>query len=418
MPLTIDLAAAARSLGDEEFRAWAEGQTVFLSSVIGELASERAALAGALKRLGFRVRWFEEFGGRDDSAEDAYLGEVRSSTIYLGLLANEYGTMLASDPYAGFSATHAEYLEARPHGKRISFWVGGSDTERAGHARAFLSEVRLFHVTGSFRGPNDLPDRVEERLREMAAEDLAPWVKLGDVVIRARRVVVRRDTVRIEARIFDDAVLRSLQVLAGDGSAWSRPEDIAVTYAGRSGRGRIEELSVETTSGAFNDVVAELKLDRSSGRGDMMAAGTQGYSADDLTEVSLRVGMLAEPMPANLTGMAFMVSTEDPLAPLDNVGVPEGSMQALARLLLTEYLVGGGRASAIEGFSLGPDVRGSRRLELTWRDPGRYANQTPATRVISGTRHTPLTADSIGTTPGLSQLSLTATAVRMVALVN
>jgi hypothetical protein len=99
--LTIDLAAAARSVSDDEFRAWAEGQTVFLSSVMGELAAERAALASALMRMGFRVRWFEEFGGRDDSAEDAYLSEVRASTIYLGLLANEYGTMLASEPYAG-----------------------------------------------------------------------------------------------------------------------------------------------------------------------------------------------------------------------------------------------------------------------------------------------------------------------------
>src|SRR4051812_2347995 len=107
MALTIDLGASARRLSDDEFRTWAEDQTIFLSSVMGELAGERAALATALKQLRFRVRWFEEFGGRDDSAEDAYLGEVRASTIYLGLLGDEYGTMLSSDPYAGFSATHA-----------------------------------------------------------------------------------------------------------------------------------------------------------------------------------------------------------------------------------------------------------------------------------------------------------------------
>lgn len=81
---------------------------------------------------------------------------------------------------------------------------------------------------------------------------------------------------------------------------------------------------METTSGAFSDVVAALKLDWSSGRGDMMAAGTQGYSADELTEVSLRVGLLGEPMPPILESMAFMIQTADPLTPLDGLGAPEG----------------------------------------------------------------------------------------------
>jgi hypothetical protein len=363
-----------------------EGQTVFLSSVMGELAEERAAVASRLKSLWFRVRWFEEFGGRDDSAEDAYLSEVRASTVYLGLLANEYGTMLQSAPYAGFSATHAEYLEARRHGKRVSFWVGGSDADRAGHARNFLSEVRLFHVTGSFRSAEELANRVEERLREMAADDLSPWVKLGNVVIRGRRVIARGDTLHIETRVFDHGVLRALQELAGDASTWGRAHEVQVTYDNRSGRGRIEEVAVETRSGAFNDVFAELRLDWANGRGDVMAAGTQGYSADHLTEVSLRVGMLGEPMPAALQSMAFMVEPDDPLAPLEDLGIPEGSVQALARLLVTEHLLASGRASSIQSFALGPDVRGSRQLELSWREPQRYVNQTPQVRSISGAR--------------------------------
>jgi hypothetical protein len=384
--LIIDLAAAARSLTDDEFRAWAEGQTVFLSSVMGELAAEREALATALKRLSFRVRWFEEFGGRDDSAEQAYLSEVRASTIYVGLLGNEYGTMLAGEPYAGFSATHAEYLEARRHGKRVSFWVCGNDAERAGHARNFLSEIRLFQTTGSFRSSEDLPSRVEERLREMAAEDLSPWVKLGHVVIRARRVVARGNALRVEARVFDHQVLRALQALAGDGSAWHRSVEIQATYGDRSGRGRIEDLAVETTSGAFNEVLADLKVEWASSRGDVMAGGAQGYSADDLTEVSLRVGLLGEPVPTQLRPMSFMVDAVDPLAALHGAGVPEVSMQALARLLLVEHLVGGGRASAVEAFALGPSVRGARQVEVRWREPERYANQAPAGRAIAGTR--------------------------------
>src|SRR4051794_26415087 len=113
MPLTIDLAAAAPQLSDSEFTAWARTQTVFLSSVMGELAAERRVVVDALEAAGFRARWFEELGGRDDGAQDAYLTEVRAATIYLGVLGDQYGGLLADGPYAGFSATHAEYLEAR-----------------------------------------------------------------------------------------------------------------------------------------------------------------------------------------------------------------------------------------------------------------------------------------------------------------
>lgn len=162
MPLTIDLAAAGRRLSDEEFTAWAGNQTVFLSSVMGELVEERRALASALEASGFTVRWFEEFGGRDDNAEEAYLSEVRAASLYLGLLGDSYGSMLASDPYAGYSATHAEYLEARARGKRISFWERKPAERREGHARSFLTEVQLFQVTGSFSGSDDLPAKGRE----------------------------------------------------------------------------------------------------------------------------------------------------------------------------------------------------------------------------------------------------------------
>ncbi len=174
MGLTIDFVAATRRLADDEFAVWAQGQTVFLSSVMGELAGERQAVAEHLESLGAAVRWFEEFGGRDDSAVGAYLSEVRSSTLYVGLLGDSYGAMLGAGPYAGFSATHAEYLEAGAQGKRVSFWARTPADDREGHARRFLDEVQLFHVTGSFIGPDDLPGKVDKRLREVAADDLAP----------------------------------------------------------------------------------------------------------------------------------------------------------------------------------------------------------------------------------------------------
>lgn len=45
--------------------------------------------------------------------------------------------------------------------------------------------MRAFHVTGSFASPEDLDEVVERRLRELDAEDVARWCKLGLAVFRA-----------------------------------------------------------------------------------------------------------------------------------------------------------------------------------------------------------------------------------------
>ena len=387
MPLNIDLAAAARPLDDEEFRVWAQDQTVFLSSVMFELAEEREAVAAALDALGIRVRWFEEFGGRDDDAEDAYLSEVRASTIYLGLLGDTYGSMLQSGPYIGFGATHAEYLEARAHGKRISFWVKDGGEQRDGHARKFLSELWLWHVTGKFADASDLPRKVEKRLREIAAEDVAPWVKLGDVIVRASRVRARGDELTVESRVYDRDVLRQLEEASGGGRTFGNRHDLQVTWADRSGTGRITDLSTEATSGAFTQVTITLTVEWPSGR-DMMSMSTQGFSAEDITEHGVRAGLLGEPVPRELTGVGFgsMVKADDPLAELQTLSLPEGIIPSLARLLVVEDLVGSSRASSVESFSLGPNNRGERRLHLSWREPAVYDNVAPQSRSIEGNR--------------------------------
>lgn len=384
MPLIIDFAAATRRLADDEFAVWTQSQTVFLSSVMGELASERHAVVEHLEALGITVRWFEEFGGRDDSAEAAYLSEVRSSTLYLGLLADSYGAMLAAGPYTGFAATHAEYLEARAQGKRISFWARTPADNREGHARKFLTEVQLFLVTGSFTSSEDLPRKVEKRLREIAAEDLAPWVKLGNVIVRASRVEVGPSTITIQARIHDPGVMRALAEAAGGPQGWGRRE-VAITYANRSGTGHVEDLSEASTSAAFTDVTIQAKVAWPRG-GDSMAAGTAGYSPDDLTEIAMKVGLLGEPMPSELGRMPFLVGAIDPLAELQTLPVQEGAVQPLARLLVVEQLVGGRRASAVERFSLGPAHHGARRLEFSWWEPRRYSNVEPQLRSVAGER--------------------------------
>ena len=384
MPLTIDLAAAAPHLSDAEFAAWASSQTIFLSSVMGELAAERRALVEALEAVGFQVRWFEELGGRDDAAQQAYLTEVRSSTIYVGLLGDEYGGMLPSGDYAGYSATHAEYLAARDAGKRISFWAREPDDAREGHARKFLDEVRVFHVTGSFKTSDDLTRGVLRRLREIAVEDLSPWVKLGDIIIRGKRITTGAKNVTIEARVYDRAVLRALQQAAGHGDHWNRTDELAISFLDESGRGRIESLDVSATSSAFADVTLTASFERAGL--SQMRMGMQGLSADDVVERSLRAELFGEELPRELS-MFGLREVEDPWAGLASLRLSADSAVALARLLLVERLLGAGDAGAIESFRLGALRNGRRKVELTYWEPRVYTNVPPEMRTISGERN-------------------------------
>jgi hypothetical protein len=99
-PLIIDRASSAIQLADDEVRAWAAAQRVFVSSVIEGMGDERRAAADAIIEVGAEPVWFEGLGGRDQDAEQAYLAEVAASNTYVGILGSRYGR---PDPTTGYS---------------------------------------------------------------------------------------------------------------------------------------------------------------------------------------------------------------------------------------------------------------------------------------------------------------------------
>ena len=114
---------------------------MFISSVMAELGEERAAAANGVRSLGAKPVMFEEFGGRDADPLDAYLGEVETSQIYVGILGQSYGRPLPTR----FSATHTEFRHAEQQGLRMAVWALATQ-HREGPQQSFLDEVRTFHV--------------------------------------------------------------------------------------------------------------------------------------------------------------------------------------------------------------------------------------------------------------------------------
>lgn len=380
MALIIDTASAARRLGGEALRTWAEHHAVFISSEMELLGDVRRQLAGALRDLGLRVVMFEDLGGRDEDSETAYLAGVDQSDIYLGIVGDRYGRMLET----GRSPTHEEYQRARERGKRISVWVASDGSNRQAHARDFVQEVQTFHTTGPFSGGDDLVRRISQRIAEIAADDEAPWVKVGDAAFRASVIRDAGDHIGVEAEIRDREVVRYLEGLRPD--QWNRGSEVPITTPDRSGAGKVSVVRTEARSQSVRLIELEADVTWADGSQPSMAFSTGGLSHEDLVEREVAAALVGADLPDDMTRYGFIREPEDPLAELAGYALPEGAYQAIARLLVTEFLVGGQRASAVDSFVLGPAHQGQRRLEVTYTETRQAINIAPSRRTIAGSR--------------------------------
>lgn len=355
-------------------RSWATTQTVFVSSVMAGLGPERTAVADAVERLGAQPILFERLGGRDDDAELAYLDGVRSSDIYVGILGERYGRPGSS----GYSATHAEYLEAVRSGLRISVWHTAAPLD--GHQNDFLEEVRVFQTTGAYASADELGKKVEDRIKLIAAEALSPWCKVGSALFRATRFADSGDRITIDAVLRDDAVVASLEELRSD--RWGRSGDTRITCAGRTYRCEVDAVVVESTAGRAKRVTVEARRLADDQRTTLQDVAFGSRSPDDLTELAVRVALFGEPNP--LDQMAFMAEMPNPFDVLNAIGLSEDAAHAVAEVLLTEELVGSGRAQRVTALRVGPKRRGTRRVMLEWLPRQRYSNVVPEARSVEG----------------------------------
>ena len=370
--LLIDRAAAAELPREESVREWARDKRAFISSVMEELREERVAAADGIRSLGARAVMFEEFGGRDADPQDAYLGEVETSQIYVGILGRRYGRPLPTR----FSATHAEFRHAELRGLRMAVWA--LDTpDREGPQQAFLEEIRAFHVAPAFVSPADLQRQVSERLRGIAAEDLAPWTKLGCILFRASEVTHERDQIAVTARVQSDDVAHALETLAPDN--FGRPGEHRFTWSGRCRQVRVANVRTTTTTARSRLMHLQLEVVEDH-RDHLLEVAFDGLSPDDLTDVALRTALFGEPNPLARQHMGFMPEMADPIQPLRDARVPDEIVRALTEVMIVDELVGSGRAARITTFRLGASVGGLRRLEFAWEPPRRFTNERPERR--------------------------------------
>jgi len=74
-----------------------------------------------------------------------------------------------------------------------------------GPQRDLIQSARSLYTTSPWNSPADLGQRVRRRLEELAAEELAPWVRLGRTLLRAREITNDGRTITITAAVRSDA---------------------------------------------------------------------------------------------------------------------------------------------------------------------------------------------------------------------
>jgi len=365
-PLVIDLRAAQLRVPAADVQAWASERAVFVSSLITDLHEARRAVRGAIIEFGAQPRMFEyDLGGQDVAADRAYIEGVQTSDIYVGIFGERYGVPLQS----GYSATDAEYREAQKDGLRMALFVQDI-VQLDGRQSDLAGGMRNAYTTSPWVDPDDLAERVLARLNQIASEELAPWVRLGKLVFRAREVRNSGQDATIVADIRSPAIHAALQDMVD-----RRESDLRLVLPGLVGKAQVLGLESQTqTSSAHRDTV-QLRVSpagQDSATFSSYSTGGRTWTAEELAGSALSDALFGTSLsPSGMFGSAKMA---DPLEPLRSLSLPDSVIRPVARILITEALVRSGAARIVDAFRMGPRHGDVRQLSVTWTPRRQYQN--------------------------------------------
>ena len=151
---------------------------IFISSVQGEFAEERAALrdyvrADVLIRRFFDVFLFEDVPAFDRRPDQLYLDEVARCDIYVGLFGTDYG----SEDDEGVSPTEREFDQATAVGShRLIFVKGAGDDARHPKMQALIHKAQAGLIRKRFNTTAELVTGLYAALVEyLEAKELIRW---------------------------------------------------------------------------------------------------------------------------------------------------------------------------------------------------------------------------------------------------
>jgi hypothetical protein len=375
--LTVDLSSTHASPTDDDVRHWGTGQSVFVSSLIADLPEERAAARSAIQSVGATPIMFEhDLGAQDLTSERAYLDGLATSTIYLGIYGPRYGVPLPSN----YSATEAEFQAADSQNKRMALFVLDPLTGADGRQADFIAGIQNRYTTAPYASPADLEARIASRLALLAAEEITPWVIVGETAFRATSSI-NGTRLTIRATVRESRIVDYLQRLA------DKREIIPFASPHRSMLVQIFDISIDTLSATTQRVEITLESRQANSAQSSMAmfGSVNGVSSEVLFIQGLRKALFNEELPAPTASFFGISELKDPLNVLRTSKLPDTALRPLARVLMSEALREQGIPGGVSRFVLGPSRSDGRLLDISWYPPRRYDNEAaPGEQHLSG----------------------------------
>lgn len=149
--------------------AWASScVSVFVSSTIGECASERTAAKQAIELINCEPILFESIGARPHPARATYLAGLSRSQICVIIWKESYG-FIDQTTNLGISGIEDEYRQALLQGREILLYIKKSAPQRDGRLAALIDEARVSVTTYSYDDEGTLQDQIRADISSLVS---------------------------------------------------------------------------------------------------------------------------------------------------------------------------------------------------------------------------------------------------------
>ena len=259
--------------------------------------------------------------------------------------------------------------------------------DKEGRLNDWIRELENFHSLADYSEIDDLTEKLLERLRGLASQELTVWAKLGNIVFQctemSQEIVAGSKNTRISARTRDQRILQALTQMDH--------QLRYLTFGNESSP--VKVLNATTSRVSPNETQVQLELEETIDRDIPMdpfpitvRVGNRTYTSSDRAQLWIQRYIFGKD-PGLEENFGFVLS-EYPVVDLKellqaSVQLPSRLLRQLARLYIVEHILyfwaGTVRSCIVTG-----ETPGNLNLELEWAEHPQYADEEPETHEISG----------------------------------
>lgn len=388
--LLLDMTSPLPMFNEPEFRQWALGKRIFISSTMRDLQEERQQAAGTIRSLGATARFFEEFSS-PSGPQGIYVPEVARADAVILILGERYGEPVLTDAQAR-SATHIEYDEAVGAYKPVLVYrKEGTQLKREPRLASFINQLDAKHTVARFHSLGELDALVREGLSSLAESESLEWCKLGRAVFPVSRWSRRGSSVEIRTTTREPRIVSYLN--SPDGRYGQRPYLILGDRVDA-----VDQLSVhEEASGRYQrEYVLDVQLrDEAPALATMATMSYNGRPTSEWIKAYVKALLFDEPMPEdyNLLGRGRGGRPDfrlpDIYEALTDRGRVDELFPSLARAYLLDRLLrGSGEEPAVtrevHRLEVSPVYRGRSRVRVEYAIPGQFGQGSIGDDAVEG----------------------------------